>query len=160
MILSAADVRFAYNGHLVLKDLAFEAKAGEVLAVLGVNGAGKSTLLKCINNILKLARGAILVEGQDVREMNRTEAARCFGYVPQQRGEEEMVVFDAVLLGRKPHIKWPATARDMEVVERVIHDTGLAPLAMRPVSKLSGGEARKVLIAQGPRPGAGSAPSR
>lgn len=148
MILSVAGVRFAYNGSPVLQDLTFDARAGEILAVLGVNGAGKSTLLKCINLILKPTKGAILVDKRDVREMGRSERSRSFGYVPQHRGEEEMVVFDAVLLGRKPHITWTANERDLEVVEQVIRDTGLEHLAMRPVNKLSGGEAQKVLIAR------------
>jgi iron complex transport system ATP-binding protein len=148
MILSLSGVRFAYNGRPVLQDLSFEVRAGEMLALLGVNGAGKSTLLKCVNRILKPARGTVLLNSQDVHHMNRTESARCFGYVPQHQEKEEITVFDAVLLGRKPHIKWAATRRDMEIVGQTLGDTGLAPLAMRPVSTLSGGEAQKVLIAR------------
>jgi iron complex transport system ATP-binding protein len=148
MILSVAGVRFAYNGRPVLNDLAFEVKAGEIVAVLGINGAGKSTLLKCINRILKPARGTVLLDGHDVHRMSRSESARSFGYVPQHQAREEITVFDAVLLGRRPHIKWAATRRDMEVAERAIGDTGLSSLAMRSVSTLSGGEAQMVLIAR------------
>jgi iron complex transport system ATP-binding protein len=148
MILSVAGVRFGYNGRPVLNDLAFEVKAGEMLAVLGVNGAGKSTLLKCVNRILTPARGAVLLDGRDVRHMSRTESARAFGYVPQHQEKEEITVFDAVLLGRKPHIKWAASRKDMEIAEHAIADTGLSSLAMRPVNTLSGGEAQKVLIAR------------
>jgi iron complex transport system ATP-binding protein len=88
------------------------------------------------------------VGGRDLDDMSRTEAARHIGYVPQHRADEEMVVFDAVLLGRKPHIRWAATSRDMEITEQVIAQTGLSPLAMRPVNRLSGGEAQKVIIAR------------
>ncbi len=146
MILSIAGVEFSYNGHPVLRDIRFRVEAGQILAVLGVNGAGKSTLLKCVNRVLKPAGGSILLDGREIREMDRNHLARRFGYVPQRRQEEEMLVFDAILLGRKPHIKWTASAKDMEIVERVIHDMGLTALALRPVNKLSGGEAQKVLI--------------
>ena len=80
--------------------------------------------------------------------MERNERARNFGYVPQHRKDEEMIVFDAVLLGRKPWINWTASDKDMEVVDRVIHILGLEPLALRPMRTLSGGEAQKVLIAR------------
>lgn len=148
MILSIANINFSYNGLPVLKDLTFEVKAGEILAVLGVNGAGKSTLLKCINGILKPGKGTIFINDHDVSEMSRNETARYFGYVPQHQGMEGMIVFDAVLLGRKPRMKWGATGEDMKIVRNVLHDTGISHLAMRPLGTLSGGEKQKVFIAR------------
>jgi iron complex transport system ATP-binding protein len=70
------------------------------------------------------------------------------GYVPQRFGGDQLVVFDAVLLGRKPHIRWVASDRDFRVVERVLALMGLEALALRPVSELSGGEAQKVALAR------------
>ena len=148
MILSVSGIEFAYNGRPVLKDVTYEVLPGEILAILGVNGAGKSTLLKCMNGILKAQRGCVLLDRQEVALMERNERARNFGYVPQHRGEEEMTVFDAVLLGRKPWIGWSASERDLEIVDRVIHLLGLEPFALRPLRTLSGGEAQKVLIAR------------
>jgi len=148
MILSLGGVEFAYNGRPVLKDVTCEVQPGEILAILGVNGAGKSTLLKCMNGILKAHRGCVLLDNQDVALMERNQRARNFGYVPQHRGEEEMTVFDAVLLGRKPWIGWSAAHKDLEIVDKVIHLLALEPLALRPLRTLSGGEAQKVLIAR------------
>ena len=148
MILSVGGIAFAYNGRPVLKDVTCEVLPGEILAILGVNGAGKSTLLKCMNGILKAQKGCVFLDKQNVALMERNERARNFGYVPQHRGEEEMTVFDAVLLGRKPWIGWSASERDLEIVDRVIHLLGLEPLALRPLRTLSGGEAQKVLIAR------------
>lgn len=148
MILSVNGIEFAYNGRPVLDNVTCEVLPGEILAVLGVNGAGKSTLLKCMNRILKARKGSVLLGGQEVALMERNERARNFGYVPQHRKDEEMIVFDAVLLGRKPWINWTASDKDMEVVDRVIHILGLEPLALRPMRTLSGGEAQKVLIAR------------
>ena len=148
MILSVGGIEFAYNGRPVLKDVTFEILPGEILAILGVNGAGKSTLLKCMNGILKAQKGCVLLDKQEVALMERNERARNFGYVPQHRGEEAMVVFDAVLLGRKPWIGWSASDEDLEIVDRAIRLLSLEPLALRPLHTLSGGEAQKVLIAR------------
>jgi iron complex transport system ATP-binding protein len=145
-MLSIAGVDFAYNGNPVLRDVTFEVRTGQMLAVLGINGAGKSTLLKCMNSILKPRKGCVFLNDRDIRGMARNETARYFGYVPQHREGEEMLVFDSILLGRKPHMKWGISGRDMAIVERIIQDMRLDHLALRPVNTLSGGEAQKVLI--------------
>lgn len=148
MMLEVNDMRFSYNGHPVLDGVHFGLQPGEILAVLGINGAGKSTLLKCLNRVLKPKNGRIALAGEDVGAMTANDLARHFGYVPQHAGRESLSVFDAVLLGRKPHIKWAATDDDLLIVDRVLERMGLAHLAHRPADQLSGGETQKVLIAR------------
>ncbi|MDQ1333416.1 MAG: transporter ATP-binding protein [Thermodesulfobacteriota bacterium] len=148
MMLSIAGLQFNYNSHAVLRDIHLELKQGQILAVLGVNGAGKSTFLKCINRILRGKGGSIRLHGEDVLSMKGDEIARHMGYVPQRYGEEELAVFDAVLLGRKPYIKWKAEERDLQIVETTLKQMALDSIAMRPVSTLSGGEMQKVILAR------------
>jgi len=148
MILTVAGLRFRYDSRPALDGVRFELAKGRVLVVLGVNGAGKSTLLKCVNRILRPQRGAVLVRGRDLRELRGREIARYFGYVPQKGGGEELSVFDAVLLGRKPHIRWEPRGVDYAVVERVLQTLHLEEMALRPVHTLSGGETQKVLMAR------------
>lgn len=148
MILKVNGVSFRYNSRLVLKEVTFELPRGEILAVLGINGAGKSTLLKCINSILRPSGGSVLVEGTDVLTLKGDAIARRIGYVPQRFAEHQVTVFDAVLLGRKPHIQWAATDKDMRIVERLLTSMQLQDKALRPISTLSGGEAQKVIIAR------------
>jgi iron complex transport system ATP-binding protein len=148
MILKVKGVEFSYNSHPVLQGVNFTLEQGRILAVLGVNGAGKSTLLKCINRILRLSKGVILLNGQDLRQLNRTEVAQNIGYVPQRYDDGQLTVFDMVLLGRKPYIQWAATERDLATVEHVLEIMHLKDLALRPVENLSGGEAQKVVIAR------------
>lgn len=148
MILSVNDINFRYNSHPVLQDIRFELSAGQILGVLGVNGAGKSTLLKCINRVLRPQCGSVLLGGKDLAALSGEGVARRIAYVPQRFNEDQITVFDMVLLGRKPHIKWVATERDMQVVERVLTLMQLQKHALRPVSTLSGGEAQKVVIAR------------
>ena len=148
MMLSIAGVRFNYESHAVLRDIHLELDQGQILAVLGVNGAGKSTFLKCINRILQVKKGSIRLHSEDVLHMKGEEIARHMGYVPQRYGEEELAVFDAVLLGRKPYIQWKAEERDLQIVETILKQMALEEMAMRPVSTLSGGEMQKVILAR------------
>lgn len=148
MILSVSGIEFAYDSRPVLDGVTFELHKGQILGVLGVNGAGKSTLLKCLNGILQVRQGTVFLDDQDIRRLRGGAIARRVGYVPQRRGEESLTVYDAILLGRRPHIRWAATRRDLEVVEGVMNLMRLEPFALRPVNDLSGGEAQKVIIAR------------
>jgi iron complex transport system ATP-binding protein len=148
VILSVNEISFRYNSRPVLQGVSFEVPPGQILGVFGVNGAGKSTLLKCMNKVLLPHGGSVLVDGTDLTRMSGDAVARRIGYVPQRYGADQMTAFDAVLLGRKPHVKWAATDRDLAVVDRLLKLMGLEQHALRPMSTLSGGEAQKVIIAR------------
>ncbi len=148
MRLSVEGLRFTYASEPVLENVSFSLEEGKIMSVLGVNGAGKSTLLKCMNRILKPQGGAVLVNGESLLGMSRNRVARLMGYVPQSHAETRLSVFEAVLMGRKPHIQWTMTGGDYELAEKIIRRIGIEHLAMRPVSELSGGEAQKVAIAR------------
>jgi iron complex transport system ATP-binding protein len=148
MTLSVNGVQFGYDGREVLREIGFHLKKGQILGVFGVNGAGKSTLLKLLNRVLKPHRGTVFVDEKDVASLRRIELARIMGYVPQKYTEEALTVFDAVLLGRRPHIEWGPTARDFAVVEAVFKTMRLEGCALRRVTELSGGEVQKVVIAR------------
>jgi iron complex transport system ATP-binding protein len=70
------------------------------------------------------------------------------GYVPQHHLSTRLSVFETVLMGRRPHIRWSLTASDYKMVEGIIRNIGIEHLAMRPVDDLSGGEIQKVVIAR------------
>lgn len=144
----AENICFSYNSHPVLSDVSFTIESGCMVCILGVNGAGKSTLLKCLNRILSPRYGSVLLDGEDLSCMNRTEVARSIGYVPQRHPDSGMTVFETVLLGRKPHMGWKARPEDYAVVESIISQIGLETLSMRRVCNLSGGQLQKVIIAR------------
>lgn len=78
-------VWFAYDEDepQVLKDISWEIRRGDMIAVLGPNGAGKSTLVKHAIGLLKPGSGTVTVEGTDTRQLSIAEIAHTVGYVFQ-----------------------------------------------------------------------------
>ena len=148
MILEVKDLYFSYGSHDVVKGVSFRANPGECVAILGMNGVGKSTMLKCINRIIKPQSGKVLVGDQDVLSLSGNELAKRIGYVSQNCQFADSSVFDAVLLGRKPFIRWDITEKDLKIVQEVLHTMSLEDFASRNVNELSGGERQKVSIAR------------
>ena len=148
MLITACGIQFSYNSQPVLENIEFELEKGLILGILGVNGAGKSTLLKCLNKILSPNKGSIFIDNENILDMKGSEIAKRIAYTPQKYGEESLSVFDAVLLGRKPHIRWNVGKRDFQIVEDILNSMDLTPFALRPVNSLSGGEMQKVIIAR------------
>jgi len=148
MILSVDDIEFSYQSKNILKNVKFKVNKGEVVSVLGVNGAGKSTLLKCINRMLKPKKGSILIDNFKLSTLNQKEIAKKMAYVSQHTNGNYINVFDSVLLGRKPHIKWEVTKEDLEITSRILKIMELEELALKNTNELSGGELQKVIIAR------------
>lgn len=148
MILDVSDLTFSYNSHPVLSDIRFQVKPGELLAILGPNGVGKTTLLKCVNAIHTPRSGAIMVEDRNILNMPPREIASCIGYVAQREHTSGLTVFDAVLMGRTPHIRWRVSDHDLKIVDAALKRLGLTNLALRSIERISGGELQKVAVAR------------
>lgn len=146
MLLSIDGVNFQYNGRAVLKDVTFTVQKGEVVAILGPNGVGKTTLLRCINGILRPSCGAVMVEGEDVLKLDSMAVARRIGYVAQRQTASRITVFDAILMGRRPHIRFRVNKKDLQIVDGAIKSLYLEKLAMRHIDEVSGGELQKVAL--------------
>jgi iron complex transport system ATP-binding protein len=148
MILDVQQLRFGYNGTPILDSVDLTVAPGELLAILGPNGVGKTTLLKCLNAIHRPRDGAILVEGRDLLHLDPARIAASVGYVAQKSETARMTVFDAVLLGRKPHIRWRPNQQDLALVDAALHRLELAGMRLRHLDTLSGGELQKICIAR------------
>jgi zinc transport system ATP-binding protein len=150
---TVVDVRrasFGYDGQPVVRDLDFEMSRGDVVAVLGPNGSGKSTLVRGLLGLVPLLAGSVRIFGADIRSVRR---ARRVGYVPQRHtvgsgipSTVREVVASGRLAGRPP---WRAfTTEDGDAIQRALDTVGLAGHDRTPVSRLSGGQQRRVLIAR------------
>lgn len=149
-MLAVEQIRVGYRktGELVLEDLGFTLEPGQVLAILGPNGVGKTTLLRCINAMIRPWSGRVRVADADVFRMSPGEIARQLGYVAQRNDAGRMTAFDAVLLGRKPHLRWRVSEEDLRKVDGALRRLGLSHLALRHIDEMSGGELQKVCIAR------------
>lgn len=148
MILDIQKLAFGYNGHRILDGIDMEVHPGELVAILGPNGVGKTTLLKCFNRIHRPTSGTVLVEDRDVLRMKPDEIALKIGYVPQRCESARLTVFDTVLMGRKPHLRWGVGDMDLVVVNSALGHLRLEDLSLRYIDELSGGELQKVAIAR------------
>lgn len=148
MILSVNGLSFSYRSSPILNNLSFELNEGECAAVLGVNGAGKTTLLKCIDRILHYQSGTVTVNEKNISDMKPRTLAKTVGYVPQTLEFSDSSVFDAVLLGRKPYIRWNASENDRKIVNSLLEQFSLRFMSDRNVNELSGGEQQKVAVAR------------
>lgn len=148
MRLEVSGVCYTYGKERVLDGVSFEAKENSIVSILGANGAGKTTLLKCLCNILRPNSGSITLDGREMLALKGEALARRVGFVPQRVPVSAMTVFDAVLLGRKPHVKLAVTKKDLEIVSEILEAMGLTPLALRHLHQISGGEFQKVHIAR------------
>ncbi len=148
MILHIHALSFTYNSIPVLKNIEFEVNEGELLAILGPNGVGKTTLLKCINAIHRPTTGSVYVDGRDVLAMTGKEIALKIGYVAQKNEAARLTVFDAVLMGRKPRLKWKVEEEDLKIVDAALRGLRLEKLTLRYIDQLSGGELQQVCLAR------------
>ncbi len=148
MMLAAEKIEFSYPRADVLKKISFALSEGDCLAILGPNGAGKSTILKCLNKILVPQKGVVYINGTDTSSIDNRMLAQTVGYIAQRQEHSRKTVFDVVLLGRKPYIKWDVTSKDIALVEEILQAFGLDDYAMRYTDELSGGELQKVMIAR------------
>ena len=148
MILDVQNIQFNYPARPVLEDINFFIHPGEFVAVLGTNGTGKTTLLKCINRILKPDAGTVFLDKEPINQLSSNVVAQHMGYVEQQRSGSRSTVFNTVLLGRKPYIRWDVSKHDMEIASKAMERLGLSDYALRYLDELSGGELQKVVIAR------------
>lgn len=148
-MLKVKDLSYHYQGGPpVLDRVSFQVNEGEFLAILGNNGVGKSTLLKCFNKILIPDSGSILMDTDDLLRMDRREIARRIAFVAQSVPATQMTVHDAVMLGRRPYMKWSFTEDDHRIVHEAMDQLEISQLRGRFLSQLSGGERQKVMLAR------------
>ncbi len=78
------NVWFSYSsGDYVLKNINFVLKPGESVAIVGATGAGKTSIINLIERFYNVQKGAILIDGIDIREIDRVFLRRHIGIVPQ-----------------------------------------------------------------------------
>lgn len=128
-----------------LSGISAELRPGEVTAICGPNGAGKSTLLACLAGLLLPETGSVSLGGTALASLPPGARARAIGYLPQTPEIAwDVSVETLVALGRIP---WPEVGGEQAIGE-AIAAMDLEALRRRPVSRLSGGERARALMAR------------
>ncbi|WP_198954440.1 ABC transporter ATP-binding protein [Kineosporia sp. R_H_3] len=138
-----------YGGTTAVRPTSFDLRPG-VVGLLGPNGAGKTTLLRLLSTALPPSTGRIVIAGFDVTasHVNRVEARRRLGYCPQEvtlpRGMTASGFLDYVAVLKE----WKDAAARHAEVRRVLDLVDLGDRGATRLSRLSGGQRRRVVIAQ------------
>jgi len=139
------------DGPPVLRRLSLEVRRGEILGVLGPNGCGKSTLLRLMRGALTPGGGRVLLDGRPVHRYRRRELARWMAVVPQATATPfPYTAWEFVAMGRFAHAPGIGGPRrgDRAAVDKALTLTDTLHLARRPVTRLSGGELQRVVLAR------------
>lgn len=150
-MLVAQDLDFGFPGRTVGRGVGFALAAGEVMCVLGPNGGGKTTLFRTLLGLLDRHSGSIVLDGSPLEKLSRTEIARRAGYVPQGHAAYfAFTVREFVLMGRTAHLGVfsSPSKTDFNVATRALESLGIAHLAAKPVTEISGGERQLALVAR------------
>ena len=118
------DVSFAYpNGEQVLKNVSFELQKGKVYAFVGPTGGGKTTTASLISRLYDATKGAILIDGKDIRSFTACERASKIGFILQDPILFTGTVRENILYGNKE-----CGALTNEELEKALEDAQLLSL--------------------------------
>ncbi len=145
------EVVAGYGGPQALRGIDLRVRPGEVVGLVGPNGSGKTTLVRVASRTLRPSQGVVRVAGLDPFAMAARQAARLVAVVPQDVSPAfSFTALEMVLMGRAPYLsRWGGGgARDWARVREAMLATSVQHLGDRPVNQLSGGERRRVVLAQ------------
>ena len=151
MQIDVQDLVFSYGGADVLQGVSFCADKGERIAVLGPNGVGKSTLFRCLLGFLEPRRGCVKIAGRDVQAYSRRALAAELAYIPQSYHPVfDHTVLESVLMGLSAQLGTfdrPSRAQAARAMQ-ILSELGIAQLAERGCTRISGGERQRISIAR------------
>lgn len=146
-VVDVSRMQVSLAGTCILHDIDLTITSGEMVALLGANGSGKSTLLRAIVGTVPLQTGTVRLFGHPVR---RARAHARLGYVPQDHPEAGSIPSTAretVATGLLGPSTWFLRTRDRRV-DAALDAVGMLDLADRPITRMSGGQRRRVMIAR------------
>lgn len=148
---SCKDLTVDVAGRTLVDALTFDVFARELIAVLGRNGSGKSLTLHTLAGLRPAEKGTVTLMGTDVASGKRQDLAKHLALLPQHVDDIfPATVLDTALIGRHPHIgrfSWESP-EDFAVAKAALASVDLDELSARDVLTLSGGERRRLAIAQ------------
>ncbi|MCL2147836.1 MAG: ABC transporter ATP-binding protein [Methanomassiliicoccaceae archaeon] len=152
LMLDVCGLVFGYSAADLLKDVNISTEGGEFIALMGPNGSGKTTLMRCINKILSIRGGSVVIDGNDIKGLRRDDMSRICTTVPADiPADFSLTTKDFVMLGRSPYVTswWWESDDDLAIVEKAMWDFGIFQYCDRKIHELSSGERARALLAKG-----------
>ncbi len=150
-VLNVDGLHIEVPGRQLVDDLSVRFEPGEFIAILGRNGTGKTMTLLTLAGLREPAGGIVRIDDERIEEIKRRDVALRLALLPQTVDDIfPATVLETALIGRHPHIgalQWE-TAADREIATKALSAVDMAELAGRDVLTLSGGERRRLAIAQ------------
>lgn len=144
-------VSFSYNTSPFIEDISLSFGNGEFACIMGPNASGKSTLLKISAGMIKPLSGKVMLWGNDIHQYKGRDRAKLISYLPQMLDLSiPLKVIDIVRMGFYPYDIPPELDS-----EKALEMVGLLDKKEMYITRLSGGEVRRVFIAMTLIQGAG-----
>ena len=149
-VLEIRHLQKAFGEHVVLRDIDFAAKPGEVVCIIGSSGSGKSTLLRCINLLETPDAGEILYHGENIQSGRLSMPAyhAKVGMVFQQFNLfDNMTVLKNCMYGQMKALR-RGESESRENALKYLEKVGMTPFINAMPRQLSGGQKQRVAIAR------------
>jgi len=150
-VIKVEDITIAYDDFVVVKDINFEVRQGEIFFILGGSGCGKSTLLKNMISLISPVTGKVLINGRNIVIAEGTELSEILSGigVMYQNGAlfGSMTVLENILLVLEEFTSLPRDAMEL-VANMKLKVVGLEGSGYKMPSELSGGMRKRAAIAR------------
>lgn len=149
-IIDIKNIRKQFGNNIVLRDVNFSVRKGEIISIIGSSGSGKSTLLRCINLLEKPDGGEIFYKGLNILEdnINRYKIRAEVSMVFQNFNLfNNMTVIENMTLAPKKVLKMDETTA-VEIAKANLNKVGMLDFINQSVKTLSGGQKQRVAIAR------------
>ncbi|RAZ48407.1 metal ABC transporter ATP-binding protein [Campylobacter hyointestinalis] len=148
--LEVSNLNVKYADLTALEDVNFKLEGGNICALIGTNGSGKSTLFKSIMGVIKPKNASIKICSLSLKEAIK----KCLiAYVPQNEEIDfdfPISVWELVMMGRYAHMGFfkNPSQKDVHIVSEALKKVDMYDFKDRQISKLSGGQKKRIFIAR------------
>lgn len=150
-VVSCKDLSISVPGRMLVESLELALGSGDFLAILGQNGSGKTLTMHTMAGLRVAESGQVYLKDKPLASLKRQRIAKDLALLPQSADDAfPATVLETVLIGRHPHIgpfAWESNL-DRQIARQSLEHVKLADFSERDIGTLSGGERRRVAIAQ------------